>query len=79
MEFAWPVLSRSLYETSMDGVVASDCALGSAEHFPKGRRSDRKIWDAHAEIEGFYFTRRALALRAIRVQRQFCRKVSTEN
>ena len=39
----------------MDGVVASVYAFGSAELFPKGRRYDRKFWDAHAEIEGFYF------------------------
>ena len=39
----------------MDGVVASVYAFGSAEHFPKGRRYDRKFWDAHAKIKGFYF------------------------
>ena len=55
IEFAWSVPGRTLYETYMDGVVASVYAFGSAEHFPKGCRHDRKFRGAHAKIEGIYF------------------------
>ena len=55
IDFAWLVLSRTLYETSMDGVVAFVYAFGSAEHFAIGRRHERTFWGEHAKIEGIYF------------------------
>ena len=57
MEFAWAVLSRILYETSTNCVIASVYAFPSAQHFAIGRRHERAFWGAHAKIEGIYFGR----------------------
>ena len=39
----------------MNDVIASVYAFPGAEHFPIGRRHERKFWGAHAKIEGIYF------------------------